>query len=493
VTAVSQYAARESPRLEEEAGPKGLPSGMLIAITAVSAVVFYALSTHGTFNPLYEQGGAGFAGRFFYAQAQAMVHGQLHVPPSQLPFECFVARGRCYGYEGITPSLLRIPLLPLLNAGNRSFTPVYMTLALTLAMGSALAIVSHALAGVRRTPLITYLGAALAVCLGPGSVLALVSRPAVYEEAIVWSVGFVLLAVYCFIRWWNAPNRLWAILLLVSLMLSTNSRPTTLPVGVILAAGMIVRVIVERRGTGQVWRAVPFAAAVAILPIATALGVWWFKFHALVPSWLINQQIGGPTAAPWWLSIRRIDHNSLSGPRFGPTALVAYLRPDGVALSSSFPFVNFRLNVTNLTYLGIPRGGIYVEPYSTLTDTMPLVLAIVIAGFAYAIRQAIRVGTGLRAVVRRMLGSPLTYCVLGTGASFIVMLSSGFITERYLADCFPLLVAALAVALGFLARPLSLLSGRGAVGIATAVTVLLAWSLVINLGLDYQYWWHTVA
>ncbi len=70
--------------------------------------------------------------------------------------------------------------------------------------------------------------------------------------------------------------------------------------------------------------------------------------------------------------------------RFAPTALLAYLRPDGVALTPGFPFVNFRLGLTvPVRYLGIPAGSIYVEPFSTLSDNMPLGFAVVIGALIY--------------------------------------------------------------------------------------------------------------
>ncbi|MGI8864631.1 MAG: hypothetical protein ACR2JH_09585 [Solirubrobacteraceae bacterium] len=87
--------------------------------------------------------------------------------------------GRCHGYFGVTPSLLRIPFLPLLNAVDRGATSIYMTGALTLAVGSALGILSRLLANVRRTPLLIYLAGALAVTIGPASVLTMIARLAI--------------------------------------------------------------------------------------------------------------------------------------------------------------------------------------------------------------------------------------------------------------------------------------------------------------------------
>ena len=361
----------------------------------------------------------GFRAASSSPQAQSIVHGHLYVSPTQLPAECFLYHGRCFGYFGLTPSLLRIPFLPLLDDANRGFTPVYMTLALTLAVGSAMGILSQALANVRRTRLMTFLGIALVISLGPASVLDLITRPGVFEEAIAWSVAFALLGVYCFLRWWSTPRWWWMALLVVSLVLSTNARPTTLPLGVALGVGIAVRSMLRRHEGSRV-RALLTAVIVAIVPVATCLGVWWLKFDSLQPSLLLHQQIGGPAATPTWLAIRRIDHNHLEGVRFVPTALVAYLRPDGIALTSGFPFVNFQIRAAAgapCSLAGRPPGSMYIEPFSTITDDMPIVLIAVIGALFYGVREARRRGVGLRTSVVEVLGSPWTYAILGTAAS----------------------------------------------------------------------------
>jgi hypothetical protein len=466
----------------------GIPRGILIGVTVVSAVLFYALGTHMTFNPLFEQDQGGFAGQFYWAQAQVLVHGHLAVAPTQLPGECFIYHGRCYGYFGLTPSLIRLPFLPLLNAVNKSLTPVFMAAALTLAVASGLGILSRMLARVRRTPLTMFLEAALALCIGPASVLVMVTRPAVYEEAIVWSVAFSLLGVYAFLRWWSTQSRGWAIVLVVSLALGTNSRPTLLPVGVLLAAGIFVRILLERWKPARARRALAFAWTVALVPIISCLGTWYLKFHTAFPSILLNEQIGGSSAAPWWKAIRHIDHNTLDSVRYVPTGLLAYLRPVGVILTSAYPYITFGGHVT---YVGIPPGSLYLEPFSTLPSDMTLVVILIIAGLLYGAWTAIRRAGAVRPVIMDAIRSPMTYAILGTAASCGVTMSNAFITNRYLADFMPALVVLLAVAARFLAPPVVRVRGVAAVAVGAVVTVFVLWSLFVVLGLDYAYWWHT--
>ncbi|HEX5245296.1 MAG TPA: hypothetical protein VFW23_18690, partial [Tepidisphaeraceae bacterium] len=52
-------------------------------------------------------------GNYYDAQARAMLHGHLDVPPEAIGYEAFERDGKFYGYFGITPALLRIPFLLL--------------------------------------------------------------------------------------------------------------------------------------------------------------------------------------------------------------------------------------------------------------------------------------------------------------------------------------------------------------------------------------------
>jgi hypothetical protein len=469
-----------NPSSRPRAEPHGLPRGIVIPIMLASAVLFYALTTHGSFSPLYEQAQGGFFGRFFFAQAQSLVHGHLNVDPAQLQSECWIRQGRCYGYFGLTPSLLRVPLLPILTAANRSLTPVYMTVALSLAVASALGIACCTLTQLRRTWLITFFFVAVAISLGPASVLLSVARPAVYEEAIAWSVAFALLSVYCFLRWWSTPGRGWTALLVLSLALSSNARPTTMPLAVALGAGIAVRALLEQGHLERV-RTVLLGAVVAVVPVATCLGVYWLKFHTLVPSRLLN-----PVVRESYMQ----HLVSLPSVRLAPTALLAYLRPDALSLSSMFPFVQFRFGPWGgVPFLGVTPGTMHIEPFSTLPDDMPFAVALVIVSLAYWMRAVSGPGAGVRATTMSLLRAPFTYCLLGTAASAGVMLSDGAITNRYLADTFPLVVVALVLAARQLTPRVARLPRSGAVVVLSLVSLLLVWALVVNLGLEYRLWW----
>jgi hypothetical protein len=497
VTAIETSSAIVGHEIRRQHGVQGsacLLSRRDVAIfTLVSALFFYFLATHGGWDPGYEQPLAGFDSRFFLAQAQAMVHGHLAVPPAQLTGECYVHAGRCYGYFGLTPSLLRVPLLPLLDLVNRAATPEYIALALSLAVGSMLGIASVALSGVRRTRTVLAITTLTAFALGPASILVPLTRPAVYEEAIAWSVAFALLAIYAFLRWWRTPRNLWGVVLVVSLVLSTNSRPTTLLLGVTLGAGIVIRAL-RSRSASPLRRPLSLGAATALLPMLTCFGVYWLKFRQLIPSLLLNEEVGGPTPAPWWLSLRHINHGTLQGIRFIPTALVAYLRPDGLAFGSSFPFIDFRVGPTAGThFFGIPPGSMFVERFSTIPDDMPGIVVLVVLGAVVALRRRTRTRSDVRSPFARLADQPMIYCLLGTAGAWGLTLTSVTITNRYLGDAFPLIALCALVALGSLLGPFTRLPGRNQKAIVAVAAVAVVYSLVVNTGLAYQLWWNTAA
>src|SRR5215218_2526304 len=85
-----------------------------IAVLAMIPLVFY-FTSRGTWDPRNENLESSWSAGFFQAQAASMLHGRLDVKPSDIIGECFDRDARCYGYFGVTPSLLRIPVIGLLR------------------------------------------------------------------------------------------------------------------------------------------------------------------------------------------------------------------------------------------------------------------------------------------------------------------------------------------------------------------------------------------
>src|SRR6185295_7869821 len=87
----------------------------------------------------------GYNARFFLAQADAMMRGRLDVQRVDIAGECWDRGGDCYGYFGVTPSLLRLPAIGVLHRLNSAMTPLFVAIAVLLAFWAALRLVGRGL------------------------------------------------------------------------------------------------------------------------------------------------------------------------------------------------------------------------------------------------------------------------------------------------------------------------------------------------------------
>ena len=472
----------------------------LLGVLVGSAVIFYWLSTHGTWNPLYNQTAVWNTGtsHFFVAQAVQITHGKLSVLPKQLNGDCFEHAGNCFGYFGLTPSLLRMPFLPLLRNQPNGLTPVYITAALTLATGSTLATLRHVVVGTIRHRTTAVVVGLTALGFGAAGVLAQLANENVYDEAVAWAVAFLALAVYCFLRWWEDRGTTWYVVLLVSLVLATNARPTAVPFALIVGAGVAYRQwTVRSTGSKGVGRALLFGGALVVIPIGTALGVFLLKFGTPIPSYLLDREVGGPAAFPRWIHIRMIDHGHLTSLRFVPTALVSYLRPDALRFTQGFPWIDFRFRTVltplgfrgpSVAYVGLRQGSLYTGTVSSLTDVMPLVPIAAVGAIAASLSRARPPSVSLApGAVPRPERLPMLVLLVAALASWGVVLTGVAIEERFLADTFPLLAVVVFLAVPGLIR---WIEARGRLLRTTVLAVVVAgtaWQLLVNLALTWRY------
>jgi hypothetical protein len=176
-----------------------LPSSLIVLC------VFTWFITYGTwrlFVPEDEQ--SSFADLFYDAQAISLLNGRLDVPPEAIGFEAFVYKGKYYGYFGIVPALLRLPVLGLFPGMEGRCNRVLMVIAcagtiwaihLLIRLIRLLFQTSTEVSGYEK---IIY---SLFVLLGGlGSThIFLASRSFVYHEAIIWGAVFALYFYYYYL------------------------------------------------------------------------------------------------------------------------------------------------------------------------------------------------------------------------------------------------------------------------------------------------------
>src|SRR5947208_1537184 len=73
-------------------------------------------------------------GGYYDAQARSILQGRLDVPPAAIGFEAFVRDGKSYGYFGIAPALLRMPLLLLFPHMDGHWSRLMMLIGAWLSM-----------------------------------------------------------------------------------------------------------------------------------------------------------------------------------------------------------------------------------------------------------------------------------------------------------------------------------------------------------------------
>jgi hypothetical protein len=410
---------------------------------------------------------------FFTAQADALLRGRLWVDPNSfagsISVECWYVAGKCYGYFGLTPSILRIPILLVIGPTTQSFAFLMFPIASGLALGASLDLcrqfakpMAHQLRGV-----VFMCVAALA--LGPGSVLVLLADPYLYYEAILWSIAGVMLALNCYWRWLHSDNNRYLGLSVFFCIFAAGARPTTVFVGVVIGFSLF---IAHRKRVSLRSNIAVAALGFIILPALFSFGTLFAKFGQPSPpavAW--NNPTGNPAGG-----VISCGNLFSSHPSFVPTSLFAYFRPDAVRLYREWPNVRFRFNTcdgpNHPTYLWpLKVGDMHVEKTTSLTNTMPIpLLAAGIASYA-AVRQ--RRTTELALLIAVATSGLLASSTVGMGS-------------RYLGDFYPLLATGMAMSvtmLGSEKRKSTL------VALTCAVLVLIPWSLLANASLLTRYRW----
>ena len=457
-----------------------------VAVLVMLPVVFYYTS-NGTGDPRNQINDGGWSAGFFMAQAESMLHARLSVEDRHLQGECFRRETRCYGYFGITPSVLRIPALGILRWFRSALTPLYIAVAILLAYWAALRLLQRSLCASADPdrPRYLVLGYAIlgAAALGPGSTLLFVTRPAVFEEAIAWSIAFVLLALN-HVWAWQARERKSLVPAVLFGIAAANARPTAaLACGVL---GLLAAALWYRRDPRPGRHVLAAALCLSLLPGLTAGAVFWLKLRTPLPSPLLNEQV---QEAPHWRDILRRNGQKTMGLMFTPTELVAYFRPDAVTRQPEWPFFDFRFPREPILWVPpLPVNGTYTERFTSLTAAMPLPWIVNLIVLGWLAR------TGWAAVKRRGL-SPSTPAALAgdqwllaagsfasAAAMFVLVITTVGITNRYLSDFYATSVVGFAIGhhaiVPFFARRPAAAAFAG-----LAALLLVCWSVIVTLSL----------
>jgi hypothetical protein len=438
--------------------------------SAFTGLYVFAWGTKWTFDPYTV--GSFWPGRFFTAQADAILQARLWVNPADIPGECWYQDGQCYGYFGLFPSLLRIPFVFILGPTVPELTALFISIAAGITLWAALdlcrRVVDQACPKFSTVPSVFMLVTALA--LGPAGVLILLSDPYVYQEAIVWSLAGTLVGINLMWRWWSERVQWQLIGSMFAFVCAASARPTAVGIALIISLGLFW---LSRVGQRLDRKTLLLALTLSVLPVFVAGGSLFLKFSQLTTPFESYEGL----STSYWPEILEANDGVATGARFVPTGLLVFLRPDSLHISSQWPWIRYRFGggLEQITFLPpLQKGSMYQEQTTSISNAMPLAFLSTITITSILVRRRRR---NFELVLLGALCTPIVVTALNIGVS-----------ARYLGDAYPLVAVGMALS-GSLIPQFQGLNKRYRNRITGAIVVISLFSLLAMPMLTTQYSW----
>lgn len=406
--------------------------------------------------------------QFYEVQARSLLHGRWDIPAGSIGAERFLVDGRFYEYFGPWPAVLRLPVVAVTDRfdGRLSRIAVLAAIVVFLAAVTHLVWQARAVTGGDSTVTTADLAAVcgfvfVAAC---GTVLVFLSGwTAVYHEAIIWGVAWAVASSTLLVAYLRSGRSLHLLGAGAAAALCLLSRGSVgLGPAAALALVLVARLVGLARRRPASGRGLLVLAATVVIPLALYAYVNWARFGSLTGVPPTDKQ-DLLTSWPGRAEAMAANGGSLFGPRYAPTILLQYLRPDALGFDRLFPWVGFSSPPL------VVGGSVFeaLNPSASITAASPLFVLLACGGVVFVLRRRLLV-----------FAAPL----MGAGIGGIGVLSLAFVDQRYQGDFVPLLVVGAAACWWPLMR---MASHRRA--LVTAVAVLAGWSCWTNGALAYQY------
>ncbi len=412
-----------------------------------------------------------YENNFYDLQTRAMFHGHLWLANGSLGIEGFIHGGHTYTYFGLFPSIIRMPILALTSSLDGRLTASSMVAAwlltglfLILLLWRVRVVVRGSAAmGVAEA---TAYGVLVATIMGGTVWMLLGATPFVFNEDIAWSVCLTTGSLFALLGVIERPSR-GRVLASGVLVLCANLDRATTGWACALAAGLIAVWFLLGRGGPQNRRWFLPVLAVGLVPLVIGCAVNYSKFGVLFG--VSNFEQVWTHVNAYRRKFLAANHNAEEGLIFVPTNLATYFRPDGLRLSSVFPFIT--LPARPPTAVG---HVLFDRLYRTasLPSSTPLLFLLSLWGLVTAFRPR---PVGRVAITRLLL--------LAAGSAGAALMLWGYIAPRYLGDFSPFLALASAVAMADIWRRLDGRSPRVRRSVLAVITALAAFSIAANIGL----------
>lgn len=363
---------------------------------------------------------------YYRAQAEALIQGRLWVPVSSLGDECYFVDGKCFGYFGLTPSLLRLAPAALNVPGD--FSPVSVLLGYAVGVIGALLLLLTTwrwlapFCDLKDGLFERSIFVCLAAALGPGSASVFATRTDVADEAILWGCSATIWTTLFFILWLRhgSAAAVWAGV--ASAVLAAGARPSLIPA--VIGLGIVGFVIALRHRPRNLGPLSGFLS-MSILPAVFAAAVFYLKFGRLVPDMRDNHFI---KSSPFWQAIRAANGDVLFSWIFIPQNAWNFLRPTGLHYELTYPRGIFFRQADS--FWPAPPGGSYLEPAGSLTTFAPLLVGLSVCALLAIFWKGLRPSEYYGSLLA--IAGALSVGVLATWSQVAM-------TNRYLVDAVPLL------------------------------------------------------
>jgi hypothetical protein len=394
--------------------------------SGICTIAFVWLITDGSFRLIYRER----FGDFYDFQARSLLAGRLDVPPAVLSGEGFYFGGKCYGYFGICPAVLRLPFVAL-GIGFGKLSRAFMTIYFMGALFASYLIFIQLRAVLDRQskPPSSTATLLLIVNVGAGSTLLfLASRAYVYHEAILAGAAFALGSTYFTLRYLSRPCFRSAGGALALGVCAVHCRPTSgLFALSFLGACALITMLCNRQSLKRTAKSNLAVALLSVIGFLSFNGISYLKFHTFdgMPLRYNIQFLENPGR------IGRINGEELHAGNIRLNADAYFGTFTGV-FTRHFPFIRDQ--------------GVVIDKYpGTVYDLNEPILAIPYSmpGLALLSLMGVALGAFTEQYFRRAL--------IALGVAFVPMALVLFMavvsSQRYTGDFVPALVIAASIGL----------------------------------------------
>jgi hypothetical protein len=418
-----------------------LPAVTGAVLVALLCVLLVGGFQSGMLASLADHGGT-VAMRYFDDAGLALLRGRLDAPCDSLALEAFVIDDKCYGYFGLTPSLLRIVLNGICLDCIGHWARLMMVAGGLLSFAGCLLIARRALAD--RLGAGTHdaaaTGFALVMVFG-GTLPFIVSNSYIYHEAILWAGSFAVLALWAAGRYVDTGSRSAFWLCLAFTLLTLHARVT---VGFATAAAVMVWFAAPLAGNGAFGRLL-FSPQARARPRGWAWGGVLLVLACSATPLVINQlkfgQITPPFATQRWYAAFPERLALLQGGSFRLVNLrcsaALYLWPGNIALTDSYPWIGPGQPLH--WFAGHPLPDAASDCADSYVESMDPSFALIYGATAPVLLALVGLAAMLgRPPLLRRWAPPLA----AGGIAALAAMAYSSVTYRYEHDFFPLLVVA---------------------------------------------------